>query len=65
MLIGADLLFGRRAWLPDHWIGFLGDLDISREHVRFDCYTWGGFRRVDVSRSRFNAGTFGLVTGAL
>ena len=32
---------------PNHWVSFLGDLDITGDderHIRFKCYSWGGDR---------------------
>jgi hypothetical protein len=56
---------------PDHWIGFLGNLEIDDQvwdrrkygHIHFDCYTWGERKRVDIDEKTFETYFFGMVTG--
>jgi len=57
--------------IPDHWIDFLGNLQIDPEvwdrrrigQIHFDCYTWGGIRHLDINEKTFEACFFGMVTG--
>jgi hypothetical protein len=54
-----------------HWIVYAGNLELDEGkwyiwdsgHVKFDCYTWGKIKTVDVDEGTFEDYFFGVVTG--
>ena len=45
----------------NHWVVLVGNLRFSKGHVAFRCYTWGGFRDVNVTEDKFNATYYGAI----
>jgi len=73
MMIQSAMLGNPRPVIsyPDHWIAFLGNLNIDHGvwnrqsgHIQFDCYTWGGTRRVNIDDKSFEDFTWGIVYGS-
>jgi hypothetical protein len=48
---------------PDHWVSFLGNLTIDSGHIKFDCYSWGENKHVDLDKESFEKYMCGVVTG--
>lgn len=49
---------------PDHWVVYQGGLDETGGRVRFDVYTWGTQRSLDITADHFERCMFGIVTGS-
>ncbi len=73
LLVNSSMLPGQvQPWfsVPQHWISFRGGLVIDEGdpwvwdsgHVKFDCYTWGSMRKVDLGEGPFEDAMFGVVT---
>ncbi len=45
----------------NHWVVLVGNFKFSKGRVAFRCYTWGGFRDVDVTADKFNATYYGAI----
>ena len=72
MMIHSALLGNPKPFIsyPDHWIAFTGNLHIDNGiwnrksgRIQFDCYTWGGTRRIDIDDKAFEDYTWGIVYG--
>ena len=56
LLIDADMLGPKEAWLDliNHWIVFLGELDVKDDTVSFNYFSWGKVeRKLELPRKRF------------
>lgn len=75
LMIHSAMLKGQAPGLdfPNHWVAFLGDLDIDEGddswwidadngHVSFECYSWGRTVSVDIDEGPFEDGMWGVVT---
>lgn len=73
LLIDASMLQGSAPAIayPNHWVSYLGNLQIDdgvwyqhdSGHIRFDCYSWGSKRSVDLGEGPFEDYMWGVVTG--
>lgn len=61
LVSGALIKDGEAGSIPDHWVTYVGGLDISGERVRFQCQTWGKLRDVNVLEEEFDDGMWGAV----
>jgi hypothetical protein len=56
---------------PTHWVAFQGGLDIDEGvwylhdsgHIKFDCYSWGQIKHVDLDEGSFEDYMWGVVVG--
>jgi hypothetical protein len=47
---------------PNHWVVYLGGLELSGSGVQFDCYSWGGRWTVSQTEQMFRKCLWGVVT---
>ena len=65
LMIDAAMLRNEEPFIayPTHWVSFLGKLTIDSHHIKFDCYSWGVEKHVDLDEESFEDYMWGVVTG--